>query len=229
MHEIMDKKFYLGPKFGTLFNKKWITISELLHAPTATPPAAAQAVVGLVRRRCSPTRLRPSLLLPFLCTTILACTRTRNCANPSPHDLGSLVRFSASHSSGCFSAMSTAPSNAHVASPWWPCTCAPPLGPGVDFGPQPDLVMPGWWWCVVMMMMVVLLLLCRILRLWRWQDGVVDATLALPLLPPYSALWATPTLFPPISFTGLCQVNLLLVLVYLVKQWCQLMGCCYGY
>jgi hypothetical protein len=31
MHEIMDKKFYLGPKFGTLFNKKWITISELLQ------------------------------------------------------------------------------------------------------------------------------------------------------------------------------------------------------
>jgi hypothetical protein len=33
MHEIMDKKFYLGPKFGTLFNRKWITISELLHFP----------------------------------------------------------------------------------------------------------------------------------------------------------------------------------------------------
>jgi hypothetical protein len=31
MHEIMNKKFYLGPKFGTLFIKKWITISELLH------------------------------------------------------------------------------------------------------------------------------------------------------------------------------------------------------
>jgi hypothetical protein len=31
MHGIIDKKFYLGPKFGTLFNKKWITISELLH------------------------------------------------------------------------------------------------------------------------------------------------------------------------------------------------------
>jgi hypothetical protein len=31
MHEIMNRKFYLGPKFGTLFNKKWITISELLH------------------------------------------------------------------------------------------------------------------------------------------------------------------------------------------------------
>jgi hypothetical protein len=31
MHTIMSKKFYLGPKFGTLFNKKWITISELLH------------------------------------------------------------------------------------------------------------------------------------------------------------------------------------------------------
>jgi hypothetical protein len=34
MHEIIDKKFYLGPKFGTLFNKKWITISEVLHHPT---------------------------------------------------------------------------------------------------------------------------------------------------------------------------------------------------
>jgi hypothetical protein len=35
MHEIIDKKFYLGPKFGTLINKKWITISELLHVFTA--------------------------------------------------------------------------------------------------------------------------------------------------------------------------------------------------
>jgi hypothetical protein len=34
MHEIIDKKFYLGPKFGTLINKKWITISELLHLTT---------------------------------------------------------------------------------------------------------------------------------------------------------------------------------------------------
>jgi hypothetical protein len=32
MHEIIDKKFYLGPKFGTLINKKWITISELLQS-----------------------------------------------------------------------------------------------------------------------------------------------------------------------------------------------------
>jgi hypothetical protein len=31
MHQIIDKKFYLGPKFGTLINKKWITISELLQ------------------------------------------------------------------------------------------------------------------------------------------------------------------------------------------------------
>jgi hypothetical protein len=31
MHTIIDKKFYLGPKFGTLFIKKWITNSELLH------------------------------------------------------------------------------------------------------------------------------------------------------------------------------------------------------
>jgi hypothetical protein len=31
MHKIMNKKFYLSPKFGTLFNNKWITISELLH------------------------------------------------------------------------------------------------------------------------------------------------------------------------------------------------------
>jgi hypothetical protein len=44
MHEIIDKKFYLGPKFGTLINKKWITNSELLHCSTensfrtATPP-----------------------------------------------------------------------------------------------------------------------------------------------------------------------------------------------
>jgi hypothetical protein len=33
MHTITDKKFYLGPKFGTLFIKKWITISELLQSP----------------------------------------------------------------------------------------------------------------------------------------------------------------------------------------------------
>jgi hypothetical protein len=32
MHEIIDKKFYLGPKFGTLFNKEWIEISELLQS-----------------------------------------------------------------------------------------------------------------------------------------------------------------------------------------------------
>jgi hypothetical protein len=32
MHEILDQKFYLGPKFGTLINKKWITISELLQS-----------------------------------------------------------------------------------------------------------------------------------------------------------------------------------------------------
>jgi hypothetical protein len=32
MHAIMNKKFYLGPKFGTLFNNKWITISELLQS-----------------------------------------------------------------------------------------------------------------------------------------------------------------------------------------------------
>jgi hypothetical protein len=31
MHKIMNKKFYLSPKFGTLINNKWITISELLH------------------------------------------------------------------------------------------------------------------------------------------------------------------------------------------------------
>jgi hypothetical protein len=33
MHAIIDKKFYLGPKFGILINKKWITISELLQKP----------------------------------------------------------------------------------------------------------------------------------------------------------------------------------------------------
>jgi hypothetical protein len=37
MHKIIEKKFYLGPKFGTLFNKKWITISELLQ-PMALEP-----------------------------------------------------------------------------------------------------------------------------------------------------------------------------------------------
>jgi hypothetical protein len=33
MHTIVSKKFYLGLKFGTLFIKKWITISELLQSP----------------------------------------------------------------------------------------------------------------------------------------------------------------------------------------------------
>jgi hypothetical protein len=31
MHKMMNKKFYLGPRFGTLFNKKWIKNSELLQ------------------------------------------------------------------------------------------------------------------------------------------------------------------------------------------------------
>jgi hypothetical protein len=34
MHTIMNKKFYLGLKFGTLFNKTWVTISELLQLDT---------------------------------------------------------------------------------------------------------------------------------------------------------------------------------------------------
>jgi hypothetical protein len=42
MPEVMGKKFYLGPKFGTLVNKKWITISELLqednHLATSMDP-----------------------------------------------------------------------------------------------------------------------------------------------------------------------------------------------
>jgi hypothetical protein len=38
MHEIIDKKFYLGPKFGTLFNKKWITISEVLQSRSEIEP-----------------------------------------------------------------------------------------------------------------------------------------------------------------------------------------------
>jgi hypothetical protein len=32
MHKIIDKKFYLGSEFGLLINKKWVTISELLHS-----------------------------------------------------------------------------------------------------------------------------------------------------------------------------------------------------
>jgi hypothetical protein len=40
MHEMIDKKFYLGPKFGTLINKKWITISELLQSPASLLPLA---------------------------------------------------------------------------------------------------------------------------------------------------------------------------------------------
>jgi hypothetical protein len=40
MHEIMDKKFYLDPKFGTLSNKEWITISELLQSPSVYKASA---------------------------------------------------------------------------------------------------------------------------------------------------------------------------------------------
>jgi hypothetical protein len=32
MHKIIDKKFYLGPEFGLLINKKWVTISEVLQS-----------------------------------------------------------------------------------------------------------------------------------------------------------------------------------------------------
>jgi predicted lactoylglutathione lyase len=31
MHTIKNKKFYLSPKLGTLFNESWVTNSELLH------------------------------------------------------------------------------------------------------------------------------------------------------------------------------------------------------
>jgi hypothetical protein len=37
MHKITDKKFYLGPKFGTLIYKKWITISGLLQYAPGLP------------------------------------------------------------------------------------------------------------------------------------------------------------------------------------------------
>jgi hypothetical protein len=45
MHKITDKKFYLGPKFGTLIYKKWITISGLLQLAriVSSPTAAAEA------------------------------------------------------------------------------------------------------------------------------------------------------------------------------------------
>jgi hypothetical protein len=42
MHEIIDKKFYLGPKFGTLINRKWITISELFQYLTFIFEAARE-------------------------------------------------------------------------------------------------------------------------------------------------------------------------------------------
>jgi hypothetical protein len=46
MHKIMSKKFYLGPKFGTLFNKKWITISELLLLEPHTKLKDVQKFAG---------------------------------------------------------------------------------------------------------------------------------------------------------------------------------------
>jgi hypothetical protein len=46
MHEIIGKKFYLGPKFGTLINKKWITISELLQVPRGHPQALTLVLLG---------------------------------------------------------------------------------------------------------------------------------------------------------------------------------------
>jgi hypothetical protein len=48
MHSIIDKKFYLGPESGTLFNKKWITISELLHC--ACPEEAPHPFVDLLQQ-----------------------------------------------------------------------------------------------------------------------------------------------------------------------------------
>jgi hypothetical protein len=39
MQEIIDKKFYLGPKFGTSINMKWITISELLQVSNSNSNA----------------------------------------------------------------------------------------------------------------------------------------------------------------------------------------------
>jgi hypothetical protein len=71
MHEIMDKKFYLGPKFGTLFNKKWITISELLQSvtrlgrdfvPQRGPPVCHPAGPGLHPMARPPVR-QANLLL----------------------------------------------------------------------------------------------------------------------------------------------------------------------
>jgi hypothetical protein len=54
MHKIIDKKFYLGTEFGLLINKRWITISELLHramaAPAATLPVPASATAGAKRK-----------------------------------------------------------------------------------------------------------------------------------------------------------------------------------
>jgi hypothetical protein len=47
MHKIIDKKFYLGPKFGTLFNKKWITISELLQPVKMSYLHEAMRLVGM--------------------------------------------------------------------------------------------------------------------------------------------------------------------------------------
>jgi hypothetical protein len=51
MHKIRDKKFYLGPEFGLLINKRWITISELLHASSAPQIVSARVAMraGLPR------------------------------------------------------------------------------------------------------------------------------------------------------------------------------------
>jgi hypothetical protein len=49
MHAIIDKKFYLGPKFGTLINREWITISELLQAAKASSMDRSPFSIGFMK------------------------------------------------------------------------------------------------------------------------------------------------------------------------------------
>jgi hypothetical protein len=72
MHKIMNKKFYLSPKFGTLFNKSWITISELLHlaswiqfrAHTYTQNARILVAIYQFGCRMSNTKVSPRFATP---------------------------------------------------------------------------------------------------------------------------------------------------------------------
>jgi hypothetical protein len=65
MHKIIDKKFYLGPIFGSLLNKKWITISELLHAIDSKIRRVQKLFLAPCRRGESPPEVFFIAMLAF--------------------------------------------------------------------------------------------------------------------------------------------------------------------